>query len=184
MTSRAEMSEPVSADRTNGRAARTNIRERIRTGGPAERPDEAVFVLAGDLRAEVNRLAYHLRAPATRSGITPTRLAALAALAHAESGIRAGDLAVRMGISAASTSRLIDILVGAGWADRARDPDDARAVLLTLTEGGRRQIEELRRDNVAGLAADLASLEPAEREVLAAAVPLLRALSDRSIAAD
>jgi DNA-binding MarR family transcriptional regulator len=147
------------------------------------RSDEGLYLLAGDLRAEVNRLAYHLRAPATRSGISPTRLAALAALAHADSGLRAGDLAVRMGITPASTSRLIDILVEAGWADRERDPEDARAVLLTVTERGRRQIEELRRDNVANLAADLASLEPAERAVLAAAVPLLRTLSERLTAA-
>ena len=158
-------------------------------GGPTvadiapEPPDEVLRALAGDLRAEVNRLAYHLRAPATRSGITPTRLAALAALAHAETGLRAGDLAARMGITPASMSRLIDILVEAGWADRSRDPEDARAVLLTLTDPGRREIEELRRDNVASLAADLASLDPAERAVLAAAVPLLRALSDRRLAA-
>jgi DNA-binding MarR family transcriptional regulator len=92
-----------------------------------------------------------------------------------------------MGISPASTSRLIDILVDAGWADRARDPQDARAVLLTITPGGRQEIERLRRDNVANLAADLASLGPEERDTLAAAVPLLRALSDRllpPIAAD
>jgi len=37
--------------------------------------------LAGSLRTEINRLAYHLRRPATKSGLTPTRLAALAALA-------------------------------------------------------------------------------------------------------
>jgi DNA-binding MarR family transcriptional regulator len=145
--------------------------------------DPILCALAGDLRAEVNRLAYHLRAPAHRSGITPTRLAALAALAHAETGLRAGDLAARMGISPASTSRLIEILVDAGWADRARDPEDARAVLLTLTVLGRQAIERLRQENVAKLAADLAALEPDDRAALAAAVPLLRALSDRLLGA-
>lgn len=143
---------------------------------------DALRRLAGDLRAEVNRLAYHLRLPATRSGITPTRLAALAALAHEESGLRAGDLAARMGITPASTSRVIEILVDAGWADRTRDPDDARAALLTLTAQGRAAIEELRHNNVAVLAADLAALDPEEREVLDQAVPLLRALSDRLLA--
>ncbi|MDN5795323.1 MAG: MarR family transcriptional regulator [Intrasporangium sp.] len=138
--------------------------------------------LAGDLRAEVNRLAYHLRTPATRSGITPTRLAALAALSHAGSGLRAGDLAARMGITPASTSRLIDILVDAGWADRTRDPEDARAVLLALTASGRRAIEDLRRENVTVLAADLSALEPEDLAVLTAAVPLLRTLSERLLA--
>ncbi len=144
---------------------------------------DALRRLAGDLRAEVNRLAYHLRLPATRSGITPTRLAALAALAHAESGLRAGDLAARMGITPASMSRLIEILVDAGWADRTRDPDDARAALLTLTPQGRRAIEELRHENVAVLAANLAALDPEERDLLDQAVPLLRALSDHLLAA-
>lgn len=143
---------------------------------------DTLVQLAGDLRAEVNRLAYHLRTPAVRSGITPTRLAALAALAHAQSALRAGDLAARMGITPASMTRLIDILADAGWASRRRDPEDARAVLLALTDRGRAAIEDLRRDNVAQLALDLAALEPDERRVLAAAVPLLRALSDRLLA--
>ena len=46
--------------------------------GAGESPDP-VDDLAGSLRTEVSRLAYHLRVPATKSGITPTRLAALAA---------------------------------------------------------------------------------------------------------
>ena len=44
--------------------------------------------LAGSLRTELSRLAFHLRTPATRSGITPTRLAALAALARHDQGCR------------------------------------------------------------------------------------------------
>jgi hypothetical protein len=42
--------------------------------------------LAGSLRTELSRLAFHLRTPATKSGITPTRLAALAALARHDRG--------------------------------------------------------------------------------------------------
>lgn len=144
--------------------------------------DRALCELAGDLRAEVNRLAYHLRAPAHRSGITPTRLATLAALAHAETGLRAGDLAARLGISPASMSRLIEIIVDAGWADRSRDPDDARAVRLTLTGHGQAEIDRLRQENVENLAAELAGLRADQRAVLVAAVPLLRALSDRLLA--
>ena len=64
---------------------------RTTVGGGAGSADE----LAGSLRTEVNRLAYHLRVPATKSGITPTRLAALAALARHGQGCRQGDLARR-----------------------------------------------------------------------------------------
>jgi len=48
--------------------------------------------LAGSLRTEVSRLAYHLRVPATKSGITPTRLAALAALARHDHGCRQDEV--------------------------------------------------------------------------------------------
>ena len=46
--------------------------------------------LAGSLRTELSRLAYHLRIPATKSGITPTRLAALAALARHDQRVPSG----------------------------------------------------------------------------------------------
>ena len=54
--------------------------------------------LAGSLRTEINRLAYHPRRPATKSGITPTRLAALAAVVRHDQGCRQGDLGVEMGV--------------------------------------------------------------------------------------
>jgi len=95
--------------------------------------------LAGSLRTEINRLAYHLRTPATKSGITPTRLAALAALARHDHGCRQGDLAVEMGISAASMTRLVDILIDANWVLRQRDQSDARAFVLQLSDHGRHQ---------------------------------------------
>jgi MarR family len=66
--------------------------------------------LAGEVRTEVGRLACHLRTPATRSGITPTRLAALSALTRYPDGVRQGDLAELMNISPPSMTRLVEIL--------------------------------------------------------------------------
>ena len=139
--------------------------------------------LAGSLRTEVNRLAYHLRAPATSSGVTPTRLAALSALARHADGCRAGDLAAQMGLTPASMSRLVEIMVTAGWATRCRDEADARATLLRLSATGARLLEDLRRESTTRLSDDLASLDPRERAVLAEAVPILRALADRRLGA-
>ena len=62
--------------------------------------------LAAEVRTEVARLAYHLRTPATRSGITPTRLAALAAVARHPDGLRQGDLAELMNVTPPSMTRL------------------------------------------------------------------------------
>jgi MarR family len=71
--------------------------------------------LAGSLRTQINRLAYHLRIPVTKSGITPPRLAALAALARHDTECRQGDLAAAMGVSPARMTRLVDITVKAQW---------------------------------------------------------------------
>ncbi len=144
----------------------------------------SVHDLAGSLRTEVNRLAYHLRVPATKSGITPTRLAALAALARHGEGCRQGDLAAQMGVSPASMTRLVDILTEAGWVLRQRDASDARAFLLRLSAHGRRTLEGLRSESTSRLSADIEALTDDERRTLAAAIPILRGIADRRLATD
>lgn len=139
--------------------------------------------LAGELRTEVNRLAYHLRTPATKSGVTPTRLAALSALARQPEGVRQGDLAGQMGISPASMTRLVDIMREADWVVRERDPEDQRAYVLRLSERGEETLDGLRRESTSQLSEDIEALTEADRSVLAAAVPVLRDLADRRLLA-
>jgi DNA-binding MarR family transcriptional regulator len=149
------------------------------TEGPGSVDD-----LAGSLRTELARLAYHLRIPATKSGITPTRLAALAALARHDQGCRQGDLAIEMGISPASMTRLVDIMVTATWVLRQRDPSDARAFVLRLSDHGRSTLEGLRSEGTSRLSADIEALTDDERRTLAAAIPILRGIADRRLGAD
>jgi DNA-binding MarR family transcriptional regulator len=138
--------------------------------------------LAGDVRTEVNRLAYHLRTPATRSGITPTRLAALAALARYPDGLRQGDLADLMNVSAPSMTRLVEILVEeAGWVERRRDPADQRCLLLVLSPVGEKTLQTLREETDTVLISELEDLTADERRALAGAVPVLRKLADRHL---
>jgi DNA-binding MarR family transcriptional regulator len=141
-------------------------------------PSRHVARLAGDLRTEIARLAYHLRTPATRSGITPTRLAALAALTRYPEGVRQGDLAELMNISAPSMTRLVEILEEAGWVERRRDPHDQRCLLLVLSPEGRKTIDTVRDEAATQLSSELADLTADERAALAAAVPVLRKLAD------
>ena len=137
--------------------------------------------LAGEVRTEVNRLAYHLRTPATRSGITPTRLTALAALTRYPDGVRQGDLAELMNISAPSMTRLVEILEEAGWVERRRDPADQRCLLLVLSPVGHKTLDTLRDESATQLSEELADLSADERASLAAAVPVLRKLADRHL---
>jgi DNA-binding MarR family transcriptional regulator len=140
--------------------------------------------LVGSLRTEITRLAYHLRIPATKSGITPTRLAALAALARHDQGCRQGDLAAEMGVSPASMTRLVDIMMSAKWVLRQRDTSDARAFVLRLSGHGRRTLEDLRSEGTSRLSADIEALTDDERRTLAAAIPILRGIADRRLGAD
>jgi DNA-binding MarR family transcriptional regulator len=127
--------------------------------------------LAGSLRTQINRLAYRLRIPATKSGITPTRLAALAALARHDTGCRRGDLAAAMGVSPARMARLVDIAVKAQWVHRQRDSRDARAFVLRLSGHGRRTLYGLRREGTSRLSADVEELTDNELRTFAAAHP-------------
>jgi DNA-binding MarR family transcriptional regulator len=151
------------------------------SSGPVVAASPDVDRLAGELRTEVGRLAYHLRMPATRSGVTPTRLAALAALTRYPDGVRQGDLAELMNVSAPSMTRLVEILMDAGWIERRRDPSDQRCLLLALSPGGHATLDTLRDEAATQLSTELADLTDDEREALAAAVPVLRKLADRHI---
>jgi DNA-binding MarR family transcriptional regulator len=144
-------------------------------------PSREVTRLAGEVRTEVNRLAYRLRTPATRSGITPTRLTALSALTRYPGGVRQGDLAELMNISAPSMTRLVEILEEAGWVERRRDPADQRCLLLVLSPVGRKTLDTLREESASELSGELADLDDDERAALAAAVPVLRKLADRHL---
>ena len=144
-------------------------------------PSREVAQLAGELRTEIGRLAYHLRTPATRSGITPTRLAALSALTRYPDGARQGDLAERMNMSAPSMTRLVEILEEAGWVERRRDPTDQRCLVIALSPLGRKTIDTVRDEASTQLGGELVDLTDEERATLAAAVPVLRTLADRHL---
>lgn len=140
--------------------------------------EPSVGELAGGLRTVVNRLAYALRSPVAKDGITPTRLSALMTLKKC-GPLRPGDLAARLSISAASASRLIDVLIEGEWIGREPDPDDRRACLVSLSAHGVETLERLRREGTGELAASIEALPADQREALAAALPALITLADR-----
>lgn len=142
--------------------------------------EDEVARLAGGLRTVVNRLAYVLRRPMAEQGVTPTRLTALITLEKL-GPMRPGDLAAKLNISAASVSRLTEALLEGGWVEREPDPDDRRACLLDLTGAGAGSLETLRREGAGELADGLRELPEEDQQALAAALPVLAALADRSL---
>jgi DNA-binding MarR family transcriptional regulator len=64
-----------------------------------------------------------------------------------------------------------------GMVTRGSDPDDARAVLVSLTPEGLLRLKRIREARAAAIEERLAELDPQEREALAAAMPVLEKLA-------
>lgn len=94
---------------------------------------------------------------------------ALEALAAA-GPLRLNELAGRLYLDKSTMSRVVDGLVAKGYAERARHPEDGRAVLLAATPAGRALFERIEEDLLAEVRAVLVELEP---EVRRATVRLL-----------
>ena len=73
--------------------------------------------------------------------MTATQRIALIEIADA-GPLRLNDLAARIGTSAPTASRTVDILDDLGLVARETDPADRRAVRIELTPAGRRLVDE------------------------------------------
>ena len=154
-------------------------------GGPGERfppeeglldSDEATVIDVTRLRVALARLSRRLRRHEL-AGLTPTQLAALATVE--QSGpIRLGDLAAIEGIAPSTLTRLISALEDSGYVKRCADPTDARASTLAVTSEGREMLDRIRTETTLVLARSLGDLTPAQRSVLAAALPVLEQLAE------
>ncbi len=136
--------------------------------------------LPGQLRIAINRLAYHLRTPATDRGLTPSRLSVLLYLDRFGPQ-RPGELAATIGIRAASMSRLAEALQDGDWVTRTADPDDGRACRLALTEHGRQALDDARSESTTWLWEAITTLDEEDRDALRRAVPVLEHLADHHL---
>jgi len=87
---------------------------------------------------------------------------------------RVSDLAAADRVSQPTATNLVQKLVVHGWAERTTDPDDARAVRVTITDAGRAALTESRDAAAAALAPRLGRLDPAALRTLEAGVEALR----------
>ncbi|MFD5030749.1 MarR family winged helix-turn-helix transcriptional regulator [Streptomyces sp. NPDC058405] len=135
--------------------------------------------IAGRLRTAIQHLLPVLRAGSVRGDLTPSRQAALAALAD-HGPLRISDLAAHMGIALSTVSRMVDLLDGSGWIERNPDPQDQRACLIALSDTGRTLLDTVRHEAAARLAEQVTRLTPEEQRSLYAALPALEALSEQA----
>jgi DNA-binding MarR family transcriptional regulator len=134
--------------------------------------------LPGRLGVAVQMLAHAGKVVGARADLTPTRLTALAVMASA-GPMRMGGLASRLGVQVSTMSRIVDIMVASGWAERMPDEADHRACVIGITSAGAELIGSVRQDNASRLADCVARLEPDELMVLQAALPVLESLAEQ-----
>ncbi|OLT16690.1 hypothetical protein BJF80_04950 [Serinicoccus sp. CUA-874] len=104
------------------------------TPDPGERT--ALLGRLTEAETELHALAIRWLEPLPLpADLTLRQLQVLTLVRHTP-GITGQDLAGHLGVSTATTSGLVDRVVGKAWVEREHDPADRRRVLLRLTAEG------------------------------------------------
>jgi DNA-binding MarR family transcriptional regulator len=96
------------------------------------------FLLAELVRLQVR--VYNTRFRAT--GLNQSQVAALVHLERIDQ-LSQSDLARRLGLRKAAAGTLIEGLEGKGLVERSRGQDDRRVQLVSITDAGRRVVEDV-----------------------------------------
>ncbi|MGZ4271026.1 MAG: MarR family winged helix-turn-helix transcriptional regulator [Solirubrobacteraceae bacterium] len=134
---------------------------------------------AADLAPEIERVLARLLVGLFRAekGELSRTAASVLARVRDEGPQRVTDLATSESVAQPSMTTLVARLVGQGLVTRDPDPDDARAVRVSLTDAGREALARRSARRAAAMEARLEHLSAAERQTLAAALPVLERLS-------
>jgi len=136
-----------------------------------------VAELAHELRPLFFRMYYVVRRLTPQHQLTPTQGSVLVELVNGGPQ-RMSVLAEREGVRQPSMTELVRRLERLGLVTRRADPADRRAVLVEVTETGKRFVAELILTREEFLRERLTTLEPVERDAITAALPALRKLID------
>ena len=125
--------------------------------------------------ARINRLAnQRVRMP------VPFAQARLRSTIEDRGEARISDLAALDLCSQPTMTTQVRRLEDAGLVTRTVDPDDARAVLIRITDAGVRMLAQVRADRAAVIDPVLAELDADDREVLSAAVDVIRRMLENA----
>lgn len=139
--------------------------------------------LTTELHASFERLLHVSRSARRHAGFVESARVPGVGLTRGESfllseviargPLRLSDLAAGAGLDRSIASRQADALVRAGLVERAPDPSDGRAALLTPTQLGREVLERLQAERRRWFDRAVATLDPADIASLAALLPRL-----------
>lgn len=109
---------------------------------PAALFDEITAPAPDRVASGLAKIAMSLKSSAWKGaqphGVSPTQAQILSLLKGAPGGLRPGEIAERLAITAATVSEMVKTLIGKGLAERAVDPSDKRASRILATEDGLR----------------------------------------------
>ena len=130
-----------------------------------------------EVRLAIQRLARRIRSMQGDESVTEGQRSVLFALSN-EGPQTLGSLSEHERVTPPSMNRTINALIEAGLVTRVSATDDARKVIIDLSDAGRTFIRDTKRKRDAWFTKRLAALTPAERAVIGEAAPLLRKIAD------
>ena len=128
--------------------------------------------LASVLRVAVMRLSRRLRTERPDTGLSLTQIATLGTIER-HGSLTPREIADHERVQPPSMTRVLAGLEELDLIVRTPHPNDGRQHLVSLTKGARDLLREDRRRREAWLAQRLAELTVQERELLAAAAPII-----------
>jgi len=142
----------------------------------SEPADPGLLALAEDFREALRHSIYLVRRLDADGELSAAQLSMLKMLLDAgpaAGGVRVGEIARNLGVKVPSATEQIIKLERAGLARREPDPDDSRAVRVTLTDAGLAAVASANERRNAVMAGVLSSLSDEDRAALAAALPVV-----------
>jgi DNA-binding MarR family transcriptional regulator len=142
---------------------------------PGTRTDDLEARLVATIAPVFRHLLSHARRRPAWKSLTYQQYNVLRII-DGEEPMPQAEIARRLLVSAPVVTRLAATLVDTGYVLRGTDPDDRRAVRLSLTLKGRRKVRAMRRDLLAAASDLLAPLPGPRRAALGSALDELQVL--------
>ncbi|MCC3272637.1 MarR family transcriptional regulator [Arthrobacter zhangbolii] len=138
--------------------------------------DPALDELAEGFRESLRLALYIARNMDADTDLSSSQISVLRMAAG--DGMRVTGIARNLGVKVPSATEQIIRLEAAGLLLRSPDPADSRGVRVTLTPEGAKALAEGDRNRTALMADLLRQLSPEDRTALAAALPVIRRLTE------
>jgi DNA-binding MarR family transcriptional regulator len=130
-----------------------------------------------EIRLAIQRLARRIRSMQGDESVTEGQRSVLFSLSN-NGPQTLGSLSEHERVTPPSMNRTINALVEAGLVTRVTAQDDARKVVIDLSDAGRTFITDTRRKRDAWFTQQLDKLSPEHRDIVEKAAPILREIAD------